>query len=154
MRVVLQRVTSASVRVEGEVVGQIGRGLLCLVGIGRDDTEEDAEFCCRRLLNCRIWPDAKDTPWKTSVLSNGFEVLLVSQFTLHGYFSGNKPDFHLSMAPTPAKEFFDKFCARVRAAHTADKVAEGVFGAYMEVSLVNDGPITMTIDSKEKKAAK
>ncbi|GLD95341.1 hypothetical protein PINS_up003985 [Pythium insidiosum] len=154
MRVVLQRVTGASVRVDGEVVGQIGKGLVCLVGITREDTEEDAEFCCRRLLNARLWPDEKDTAWKSSVVSNGYEVLLVSQFTLYGYFQGNKPDFHLAMAPAPAKEFYHAFCDRVRAAHSADKVAEGVFGAMMEVSLVNDGPVTMTIDSRDRKGSK
>ncbi|DAZ94650.1 TPA: hypothetical protein N0F65_000930 [Lagenidium giganteum] len=150
MRVVLQRVTSGSVTVEGSVVGQIGRGLVCLVGIGRDDTEEDAEFCCRRLLNARLWPDAKGAQWKTSVLSNDLEVLLVSQFTLHGFFQGNKPDFHLSMSPGPAKEFFDQFVARVGREHKPEKVAQGVFGAYMEVALVNDGPVTMMIDSKDR----
>ncbi|KAJ0412818.1 hypothetical protein ATCC90586_002448 [Pythium insidiosum] len=179
MRVVLQRVTSASVRVDGEVVGQIGKGLVCLVGITRDDTEEDAEFCCRRLLglvclvgitrddteedaefccrrllNARLWEDDKGTSWKSSVISNGYEVLLVSQFTLYGFFQGNKPDFHLAMAPAPAKEFYHAFCDRVRAAHSADKVAEGIFGAMMEVSLVNDGPVTMTIDSRDRKGSK
>ncbi|RLN44896.1 hypothetical protein BBJ29_001823 [Phytophthora kernoviae] len=154
MRVVMQRVTSASVRVEGEVVGKIGKGLLCLVGIGTDDTEEDSEFCCRRLLNARLWPDENERAWRTSVKSNDLEVLLVSQFTLHGYFSGNKPDFHLSMSPAKAKEFFDAFCDRVRREHDTEKVAEGVFGAYMEVSLVNDGPITMQIDSKNRKPTK
>ncbi|TMW62914.1 hypothetical protein Poli38472_005532 [Pythium oligandrum] len=154
MRVVLQRVTSGSVRVDGEIVGQIGKGLVCLVGIGRDDTEDDAEFCCRRLLNARLWPDDKGAAWKTSVASNGYEVLLVSQFTLHGYFAGNKPDFHLAMAPAPAKELFDSFCDRVRRTHVSDKVAEGVFGAMMEVALVNDGPVTMCIDSKDRKGTK
>ncbi|KAJ0410357.1 hypothetical protein P43SY_002689 [Pythium insidiosum] len=154
MRVVLQRVTNASVRVDGEVVGQIGKGLVCLVGITRDDTEEDAEFCCRRLLNARLWEDEKGTSWKSSVISNGYEVLLVSQFTLYGFFQGNKPDFHLAMAPAPAKEFYHAFCDRVRAAHSADKVAEGIFGAMMEVSLVNDGPVTMTIDSRDRKGSK
>ncbi|RLN88403.1 hypothetical protein BBJ28_00004304 [Nothophytophthora sp. Chile5] len=99
--------------------------------------------------NARLWPDEADRPWRTSVKSNDLELLLVSQFTLHGYFSGNKPDFHLSsrfpihqfrqcrrLAPEPAKIFFDAFCERVRREHIPDKVAEGVFGAYMEVSIV------------------
>ncbi len=145
-----------------------------------------------------MWPDEKGAAWKTSVASNGYEVLLISQFTLHGYFSGNKPDFHLAskyfslvshiyyrivesniwyivlVAPGPAKEYFDSFCNRVRTSHSSDKVAEGVFGAMMEVSLVriymytvyvveimesctsqvNDGPVTMNIDSKERKPSK
>lgn len=130
MKVLMQRVTSASVRVEGKVVGEIGKGLLCFVGIGHDDTEDDAEWCCRRLLvqnrtvsqhgrplnypltnpnamppcgymltlfkNAHLWPDESDRAWKTSLKSNGYEVLVVSQFTLHGQFAGNKPDFHLA----------------------------------------------------------
>ncbi|ETI45169.1 D-tyrosyl-tRNA(Tyr) deacylase [Phytophthora nicotianae CJ01A1] len=154
MKVVMQRVTSASVRVEGNVVGQIGKGLLCFVGIGHDDTEDDAEWCCRRLLNARLWPDEAERAWRKSLKDNDYEVLLVSQFTLHGQFAGNKPDFHLSMAPKPAKEFYDAFCDRVRREYIADKVAEGEFGAYMEVSIVNDGPVTMQINSKDRKLAK
>ncbi|EGZ17147.1 hypothetical protein PHYSODRAFT_351116 [Phytophthora sojae] len=154
MKVLMQRVTSASVRVEGKVVGEIGKGLLCFVGIGHDDTEDDAEWCCRRLLNAHLWPDESDRAWKTSLKSNGYEVLVVSQFTLHGQFAGNKPDFHLAMGPGPAKEFYDAFCDRVRREHVPEKVAEGVFGAYMEVSIVNDGPVTMQINSKDRKPAK
>ncbi|EEY61053.1 D-Tyr-tRNA(Tyr) deacylase [Phytophthora infestans T30-4] len=154
MKVVMQRVTSASVRVEGNVVGQIGNGLLCFVGIGHDDTEDDAEWCCRRLLNARLWPDEAERAWRKSLKDNDYEVLVVSQFTLHGQFAGNKPDFHLSMAPKPAKVFYDAFCDRVRRDYVADKVAEGEFGAYMEVSIVNDGPVTMQINSKDRKLAK
>uniref|UniRef100_A0AAV1TNG8 D-aminoacyl-tRNA deacylase n=1 Tax=Peronospora matthiolae TaxID=2874970 RepID=A0AAV1TNG8_9STRA len=154
MRLVLQRVTSASVCVTGETVGQIGHGLLCFVGIGHDDTDEDAEWCCRRLLNARLWPDESGKPWKASIKSQGYEVLLVSQFTLHGQLVGNKPDFHLSMKPELAKQFYDAFCDRVRREYVADKVADGKFGAWMEVSIVNDGPVTMQIDSKVRKPSK
>ncbi|KAL7694623.1 putative D-aminoacyl-tRNA deacylase DTD, D-aminoacyl-tRNA deacylase-like superfamily [Plasmopara halstedii] len=154
MKVVLQRVLSASVLVEGNVVGAIGPGLLCFIGIGNDDTEDDAEWCCRRILNARLWPEESKRPWKLSVKDKEYELLLVSQFTLHGQFLGNKPDFHLSMTPSLAKEFYDAFCERVRRDYVADKVAEGMFGAYMEVSLVNDGPVTMQLDSKVRKSAK
>ncbi|RQM16431.1 hypothetical protein DD237_003359 [Peronospora effusa] len=154
MKVIMQRVTNASVRVEGEIVGHIGKGLLCFVGIGHEDTEEDAEWCCRRLLNARLWPEASGRAWKMSLKSHEYEVLLVSQFTLHGQFLGNKPDFHLSMKPEMAKEFYEAFCDRVRREYVADKVAEGKFGAYMEVSIVNDGPVTMQIDSKDRKPTK
>ncbi|TDH66695.1 hypothetical protein CCR75_001589 [Bremia lactucae] len=154
MKVMMQRVISACVRVEGEIVGEITQGLLCFVGIGHDDTEDDAEWCCRRLLNARLWPGESNRPWKTSLKDNGYEVLLVSQFTLHGQFAGNKPDFHLSMASTPARVFYDAFCKRVRCAYVNEKVAEGTFGAYMEVSIVNDGPVTMQLNSKDRKLAK
>nr|CCA26656.1 DTyrtRNA(Tyr) deacylase putative [Albugo laibachii Nc14] len=149
MRLILQRVSKSSVRVDEAIVDEIGKGILCFIGIGREDTLEDVDYCCQRLL----WPDNEDKAWKTSAISNGFEILIVSQFTLHGYFSGNKPNFHLAMAPKPAKELYDQFCCKVREMHTA-KVAEGVFGANTEVSLTNDGPVTMTVDSKERKPSK
>ncbi|CAH0482690.1 unnamed protein product [Peronospora belbahrii] len=154
MKVIMQRVTSASVRVEGKTVGEIQKGLLCFLGIGNDDTEDDAEWCCRRLLNARLWPDESGKPWKRSVKSCEHDVLLVSQFTLHGQFAGNKPDFHLSMKHEPARKFYDAFCDRVRREYIADKVAEGEFGAYMEVFIVNDGPVTMEINSKDRKPTK
>ncbi|KAF1334298.1 Long-chain-fatty-acid-coa ligase, partial [Globisporangium splendens] len=156
MRVVLQRVTSASVRVEGEVVGQIGKGLLCFVGIGRDDTEEDAEFCCRRLLVC---PNAKTMPECVNALIvltlSPLLSIRVSTITELPHLAGREGHAvedvgalerlrSAAVAPAPAKEFFDKFCDRVRAAHAADKVAEGVFGAYMEVSLVVEASYRMT----------
>ncbi|KDO35692.1 D-tyrosyl-tRNA(Tyr) deacylase [Saprolegnia parasitica CBS 223.65] len=152
MKLVIQRVTSGGVKVDGQTVGSISKGVVCLVGIGRDDTEDDAEWCCRRILNARLWPNDDGKAWMTSVLQNNYGVLMVSQFTLHGYMNGNKPDFHLSMAPEPAKELFDNLVARVRKAHVApEQVQEGVFGAYMEVSLVGDGPVTMNLDSKVRK---
>ncbi|CAK4079046.1 unnamed protein product [Aphanomyces euteiches] len=149
MKLVIQRVTSGCVKVEEQVVGSIGKGLVCLVGIGKDDTEEDADWCCRRILNSRLWPNEAGRAWSTSALQNNYQVLMVSQFTLHGYLNGNKPDFHLAMSPEPAKALFDNLVQRVRDAHTApEQVQEGVFGAYMEVSLVNDGPVTLNLDSK------
>ncbi|OQR84059.1 D-Tyr-tRNA(Tyr) deacylase [Achlya hypogyna] len=154
MKLVIQRVTSGGVKVDGQTVGSISKGVVCLVGIGRDDTEEDAEWCCRRILNARLWPSAEGKPWMTSVLQNNFQVLMVSQFTLHGYMNGNKPDFHLSsrLSPEPAKELFDNLVAKVRKAHTApEQVQEGVFGAYMEVDIAGDGPVTMNLDSKARK---
>ncbi|OQS02669.1 D-Tyr-tRNA(Tyr) deacylase [Thraustotheca clavata] len=152
MKLVMQRVTSGAVKVDGQTVGSISKGLVCLVGIGRDDTEEDAEWICRRILNSRLWPNAEGKPWMSSLLQNNFQVLMVSQFTLHGYMNGNKPDFHLSMSPEPAKVLFDNLVQRVRNAHNSpEQVQEGVFGAYMEVSIVNDGPVTMNLDSKSRK---
>ena len=93
MRVVIQRVTEASVTVKENVVGQIKKGLLCLVGIGQDDTAEDVEFISRKILNTKFWPNAKGQAWKSSVLTESAQVLVVSQFTLHGCLNGNSIDF-------------------------------------------------------------
>ena len=101
-RVVLQRVTSASVRVGGQSIASIGRGVLVLVGIHRDDAAHDAAWMAGKLLSVRLW-DVGDVPWKGSVASEGLDVLLVSQFTLHAELKGNKPDFHASMPPAAAK---------------------------------------------------
>ena len=151
MRVILQRVTSASVTVAGERIAGIGPGLLCLCGISREDTREDRDWCAAKLLSVRLWPhEATGKPWAASAASKELEVLLVSQFTLHAVLKGNKPDFHKSMAPSEAEPFFDEFVAAVRAKHvSAEKVQAGKFGAKMEVALVNDGPVTLILDSDE-----
>ncbi len=159
MRLILQRVTSASVTVAREPVAAIGEGLMVLCGITAGDTPEDAKWCAAKLLSLRLWPSAAGKPWAESAKSQGFEVLLVSQFTLHAILKGNKPDFHTSMAPDAAKPFFESFCAQVEQMHPG-KVQQGIFGASMAVTLTNDGPVTITIDSetmsphaKKKKAA-
>ena len=149
MRVIIQRVTAASVVVDGNIVGQIGNGLLCLVGIGRNDTLDDTKWCTNKICNVRLWDDrAKGKPWQNSVKSSGYELLLVSQFTLHGVLKGNKPDFSHSKRPEEAKKMFDEFVALSKALIPAEKVKTGIFGAKMEVSLVNDGPVTISIDSE------
>ncbi|RHX98533.1 hypothetical protein DYB25_012743, partial [Aphanomyces astaci] len=146
MKLVVQRVTSGCVRVDEKAVGSISKGLVCLVGIGRDDTEDDAEWCCRRILNARLWPNEDGKPWMTSALQNNFQVLLVSQFTLHGLM------IFFAVPPEPAKALFDNLVSRVRTAHASpEQVQEGVFGAYMEVSIVGDGPVTLNLDSKVRK---
>ena len=173
MRLVLQRVTQASVTVDGVVVGQIGRGLLALVGITEGDDDAAADWCCRRLLGTRMWEDDAGKAWARSVQSGGLELLLVSQFTLYGILKvtakirrhallppqnvssayiahprlqGNKPDFHYAMPPAKAKVFWEAFVARVEKAHPG-KMQQGRFGAKMAVDLVNDGPVTLTLDS-------
>ena len=148
MRLVVQRVSQASVSVAGEEVGRIGRGLLVLVGCRDGDTADDAEYCCRKLLGVRLFDDEKEgKAWALSVQQANLQVLLVSQFTLFAALKGNKPSFHRSMPPGPAKEFYDAFRERVKAAYAPDKVADGVFGAKMDVALNNDGPVTIVIDS-------
>ena len=148
MRAVVQRVTSASVSVEGELVSAIGPGLLCLIGLREGDTPADAEFIARKLLNMRLWPSEKKA-WDLSVTAQGYELLCVSQFTLHGRLSGNKPDFSKAMGPVAARECYAAFLDRLRAGYRADGVKDGVFGAMMAVDLVNDGPVTFVLDSEK-----
>ena len=148
MKVIIQRVKEASVKVDGKVVSAIKEGLLCLVGIGRDDTQDDAKWMSNKLLSLRLWPNANEKPWQESVKTRGCEVLLVSQFTLHAILKGNKPDFSHSMRPDEAKIFFDDFVKSCQQQHVAEKVKAGVFGANMDVQLVNDGPVTIPLDTE------
>ncbi|KAL6546548.1 hypothetical protein OROMI_022269 [Orobanche minor] len=161
MRAVVQRVASASVEVEGRTVSKIGPGLLVLVGLHDTDVESDAEFICRKVLNMRLFPNEKNgKTWDQNVMQRKYEVLLgissaspripVSQFTLYGFLKGNKPDFHVAMPPGAAKPFYVSLVENFQKAYRADAVkgdVNGVFGAMMKVSLVNDGPVTMQLDS-------
>ncbi|GAU39115.1 hypothetical protein TSUD_320900 [Trifolium subterraneum] len=175
MRAVVQRVESASVEVEGRIVSEIGPGLLVLVGIHDSDTDSDADYICRKVLNMRLFPN-EDTgkAWDHSVMQRNYQVLLVSQFTLYGFLKGNKPDFHVAMAPQEAKPFYASLVDRFRSAYNSDAIkgivtpgfsalvhtvhqplaldpGDGVFGAMMKVNLVNDGPVTMQLDSQSPK---
>ncbi|CAO2161759.1 unnamed protein product [Urochloa humidicola] len=154
MRAVVQRVLSASVEVEGRVVSAIGPGLLVLVGVHEADTESDADYICRKILNMRLFPNDKTgKAWDQSVKQRNFEVLLVSQFTLYGILKGNKPDFHVAMPPTKAKPFYASLVEKFQRSYSADSVKDGIFGAMMKVSLVNDGPVTMQVDSPSLQGA-
>ncbi|PWN96824.1 D-tyrosyl-tRNA deacylase [Tilletiopsis washingtonensis] len=153
MRAVLQRVKSAAVHVDGACVSQIGPGLLVLLGISVDDTAAEIEPLCRKLLGTRLW-DEGERAWRVALPQLGGELLLVSQFTLHARLSkGTKPDFHRSMNGGPARELYDETLARLRAMYVPERIKEGAFGAMMDVSLVNDGPVTLIIDTADKKAA-
>ena len=149
MRLVLQRALSASVTVDGAVVGSIGPGLVVLCGISEEDDEAAAEWACRKLLNIRLWETADGKAWAESVSSQKLGVLLVSQFTLHASLKGNKPDFHRAMKPELSRPFWEKFVQRVTKAHSGGTVQQGVFGEKMQVALVNDGPVTIILDSAE-----
>ena len=128
-----------------------GKGLLCLVGVQRDDNVEDAKWITNKILKTRVW-EVDSKSWAGSVETLGLEVLLVSQFTLYGTCSkGTKPDFHRAMDPERARAFFAEFEAGVRSSYVADRVKSGVFGAMMDVALVNDGPVTLVFDSRNKK---
>ncbi|KAL7089080.1 hypothetical protein ACP275_13G166500 [Erythranthe tilingii] len=148
MRAVVQRVASASVEVEGRTVSAIGPGLLVLVGLHETDVESDAEYICRKVLNMRLFPNDKTgKTWDQNVMQRNYEVLLVSQFTLYGVLKGNKPDFHVAMPPNAAKTFYASLVEKFQKSYRIDAVKDGVFGAMMKVNLVNDGPVTMQLDS-------
>lgn len=149
MRAVVQRVKSASVEVDGEVISRIGPGLLCLIGCGVGDTERDAEFICRKILSMRIWPDeGKSRAWDLNVKQKEYEVLCVSQFTLYGRLQKTKPDFSKAMLAQQARDFYQQFLERLRREYgLPERIKDGMFGAMMSVSLVNDGPVTFTLDS-------
>lgn len=149
MRLVLQRVKSASVTVDGNVVSAIGPGVLALVGLHENDSiEHDLTACCKQLLACKLWSNDNNGLWRHSVKQKDMEVLLVSQFTLYGTLSKkNQPDYKRAMKSIPAQEMYATFVEMVRQAYKPEKVKEGVFGAMMDVTLVNDGPVTLIIES-------
>ncbi|CAK9327483.1 unnamed protein product [Citrullus colocynthis] len=152
MRAVVQRVASASVQVDGRTVSEIGPGLLVLVGLHDSDSDADADYICRKVLNMRLFPnETTGKAWDLNVMQKNYEVLLVSQFTLYGMLKGNKPDFHVAMPPQRAKPFYASVVERLGKSYCPDAIKDGVFGAMMKVNLVNDGPVTMQIDSQPSK---
>ncbi|PRP77179.1 phytanoyl-CoA dioxygenase family protein [Planoprotostelium fungivorum] len=138
MRAIIQRVTSASVTVNGNVVSKIGKGSLVLLGITKGDQAKDVDFIVRKILNTRLWPDASGKGWATSLLSNKYEVLVVSQFTLYATLKGNKPDFHAALKPDEANTIYLEVLNRLAKDLSVDHVK----------ALVNDGPVTIQIESK------
>ena len=154
-RAILQRVLSASVTVDGQTVSSIQRGLLVLVGLSRSDTMHDCDYIARKLLSLKLFDsaDGAGKPWTQSALSLRLDVLLVSQFTLYAELKGNRPDFHTAMPPGDARQLYDRFVAAVRQQYGSDgaeRVKDGVFGGDMKVALVNDGPVTLTLDTDDK----
>jgi D-tyrosyl-tRNA(Tyr) deacylase len=145
VRAVVQRVSRASVRVDGAVTGEIGKGLLVLLAVGREDGPSDADALADKVANLRIFDDGSGQ-MNLSVLQTGGEVLVVSQFTLYGDSRrGRRPSFVAAAPPEAASALYRQFVARVAAA--GPRVAEGVFRAHMDVELVNDGPVTLLLDS-------
>ncbi|KAF2201409.1 D-tyrosyl-tRNA deacylase-like protein [Delitschia confertaspora ATCC 74209] len=155
MRTVLQRVKSASVTVDGELISQIGKGLLVLAAISKDDTEKDVESMAAKILKAKLFDDGTGEQkgnWKRGVMDIGGEVLCVSQFTLLASVKkGNKPDFHQSASGVKAKELYQTFFKKVGEIYQPDKVKDGIFAAMMDVALVNDGPVTIQIDTNPPK---
>ncbi|KAJ7355915.1 D-Tyr tRNAtyr deacylase-like domain-containing protein [Mycena albidolilacea] len=151
MRAVVQRVSSASVSVDGQVISQISRGLMVLVGIGRDDTESDVSILTNKILCLRVFSDPADSAkmWKTKDIDG--DILCVSQFTLLAETrKGNKPDFHNAMPTEQSRELYATILEALRQAYgKSEKVQDGRFGAMMNVSLTNEGPVTFTLDSRK-----
>ena len=149
MRVVIQRVTEAAVRVEGQIKGQIGAGMLVLVGIETEDNEADAEWIASKLTSVRIFDDINKIP-NLSLIDMGGELLLVSQFTLHALTKkGNRPSYIRAARPEQAIPLYE-LLSRLLEEKLAKTISRGVFGADMQVSLLNDGPLTIILDSKNK----
>ncbi|KAK7488655.1 hypothetical protein BaRGS_00020108 [Batillaria attramentaria] len=147
MKVVLQRVMQASVTVGDEVISSIGRGLCVLVGISRYDTPKEMEYIVRKILNLRVFDDDSGKRWMKSVTDKDFEILCVSQFTLNLILKGNKPDFHEAMGPDLSQQFYNQFLEQLQAAYKPDKIKDGQFGAYMQVHIQNDGPVTVPLEA-------
>ncbi|CAH8519535.1 unnamed protein product [Schistosoma bovis] len=148
MRAVVQRVKQASVSVNDSIISQIGRGILVLIGLSRRDTDNDMEYMVRKILNIRLFPSLDGIRrWDKSVKDLNLEILCVSQFTLYSELKGNKLDFHYAMDPKLSKEIYSQLINQLKKNYNEDKVKDGIFGAMMDVSLINDGPVTITLDS-------
>jgi D-tyrosyl-tRNA(Tyr) deacylase len=149
MRVVIQRVTEASVTINGIIKGRIGAGLLILLGIEEGDGEEDTGWLAGKIIRLRIFDDAQGI-MNIPVTEAGGDILVVSQFTLHASTKkGNRPSYIRAAGPATAIPLYEKFCDTLSSL-LGRSVPTGDFGAYMQVQLINDGPVTIIIDSKNR----
>ena len=149
MRVVIQRVSEASVSISGSITSSISNGMLILLGIEDADVKEDVNWLCNKIANLRIFPD-DDSVMNLSILDTKGEILVVSQFTLHASTKkGNRPSYIRASKPDFAIPMYENFVSTL-AAITGKEVRTGEFGAMMDVALVNSGPVTIIIDSKER----
>jgi D-tyrosyl-tRNA(Tyr) deacylase len=148
----MQRVKRASVEVGGQQISSIGPGILCLIGICSSDIDADIEKLTKKILTTRIFPDGEDSTkraaWDLSVTAAKKELLLVSQFTLHARLKKPRPDFSQSMKPFEARLVYERLLTRIRSEYEVDKVKDGAFGEMMDVSLVNEGPVTFLFDTQ------
>lgn len=144
MKLVVQRVTSSSVKVDGEIVGEIGKGLMVLVGFGENDGEKEADYLAGKLAKLRIFEDENGRMNK-SVRDIGGKLLLVPQFTLYAHTKKNRPSFHKALAPDIAADLFDYFAGKC--SELVD-VETGEFGAFMKVKILNDGPVTILLEKE------
>lgn len=147
MRAVVQRVSESKVKVEGNIVGEISKGLLVFLGVGEDDNNDDLEYMVEKILGLRIFGDEEDK-MNLSLLDIRGEILVVSQFTLYGDVrKGRRPSFSTSASPEIAESLYNQFIEKCKERGIETK--KGIFGANMEVSLKNQGPVTILIDSKK-----
>ncbi len=144
MKLVVQRVTKASVEVEDEIVGKIDEGLMVLVGFGQNDSTKEADFLAKKLVKLRIFEDDHDR-MNLSVKDINGKILLIPQFTLYASTKKNRPSFHRALNPDKATELFDYFCNKCSEEIHVEK---GVFGAHMNVSLLNYGPVTIILEKE------
>ncbi|XP_039386847.1 D-aminoacyl-tRNA deacylase 1 isoform X1 [Mauremys reevesii] len=147
MKAIIQRVTQASVTVGGEQISSIGRGICVLLGISLEDTHKELEHMVRKILNLRVFEDESGKHWSKSVMDKQYEVLCVSQFTLQCILKGNKPDYHMAMPAEQAESFYNNFLEQLKKAYKPELIKDGKFGAYMQVNIQNDGPVTIELES-------
>ena len=146
MRLVVQRVKNASVKVDGKLVGEIGEGFLVLLGVKKGDTDKDLDYCVKKLIGLRVFKDEEEK-MNLSVSDINGDFLIISQFTLYGDTKkGNRPSFVMAEEPEKASQMYEMFLERVKNV-SGRKVERGVFGADMKVELLNDGPVTIIIES-------
>ncbi len=154
MRAVIQRVTEASVSIEGIEPSSIGKGYMILLGVHENDTEQEVQLLVKKITGLRVFED-ENGKMNLSLDAVGGEILLISQFTLYGDCShGNRPSFIQAARPETAIPLYELMISRLREQLGADRVKTGVFGADMAVSLVNDGPVTIIMDTEEMKHRK
>jgi len=145
MRVIIQRVKSSQVEIEGKIVGEIGRGLNLLVGITNSDTEAELDWMVRKCLDLRLFPAENSNSWDYSVKEIGGEILVVSQFTLYGDArKGRRPSFSQAASPDLAESLYNQFVNKLQDSGLA--IATGEFGANMQVHIENDGPVTLLLE--------
>ncbi|CAB3233580.1 unnamed protein product [Arctia plantaginis] len=147
MKALIQRVMNAKVTVNGEVISSIEQGICVFIGICANDTKKDMEYIVRKILNIKLFDDESNKRWKKSIVDKQLEVLCVSQFTLYNTWKGNKPDFHHAMPGDKSKEFYENFLQLLKDSYLPEKIKDGQFAAYMQVSIQNDGPVTFEIES-------
>ncbi|KAF3428779.1 hypothetical protein E2986_04484 [Frieseomelitta varia] len=150
MKAVIQRVTQASVSVDGEIISNIGNGLCVLIGIKRDDTIEDMKYIVRKILNIKMFDDDNNKKWNRSVMDKKYEILCISQFTLYHTLKGNRLDFHKAMPAQGAELFYNTFLTELGKNYKPELIKDGKFGAMMEVDIRNSGPVTLEIESPLK----
>ena len=148
MRAVVQRVSSAEVRVDDKMVGRVGKGLLVYLGVGKEDTVSDIEYMAEKVSGLRIFED-ENGKMNLSVQDIRGEILAISQFTLYGDVrKGKRPSFSDSAAPDKGEELYNQFIRRIQG--IGIRIEKGIFGAHMMVDYVNDGPVTILLDSKKQ----